>query len=852
MAGKRLSKGNLTVFDTGDACLMRPRLQNLLKNAMNYPLAVICAGAGYGKTSAVSSFLSSNKENMVWIQLSERDNITARFWENYTGMISLSWPEAGKQLSRIGFPKTDEAFTKYISVLREITKLPGKHVRVFDDFHLLENPVIINFFEKAVNLIPPNVTILLISRTMPEINLIGMMMREQIFTINEDVLCFTEDEISDYFNHHKLSVTSGDIRNIYNDTQGWAFAINLIGRSLVKEQKYERYAIEAMKKNIFRLIEAETSGVVHDKLWRFLLRISLIDHLAASLIKLLAKDDVELIKEMEHINAFIRYDYHMDTYLVHHLFLDYLRQKADELLTEEEKCETYQTAGSWCDANGYHIDAFSYFEKSGDYSAIAQKITLLNVHIPFETAQYLLNIFENAPDEVRSHNPLFPGLHIRLKMNVGQFNEDTMALAQRYAEDFEARPESPERNRTLAVLYSSFAFLCMLMCTQNDVYDFDVYNKKMAMYYDRNPFKVIGSYKLLPINASISLVGTIRAGAQEEYIDALSRYVPYINHMIPGCFVGFDDLARGELCFYRGEFGEAEQFLKQSIDKAFEFDQFVTYNRALTYLMHLAFFRGDLACATTKLETMKALLNEKDHGVRYTMYDIACGFFYLSLDQPEQAPEWLKGDFSPYSHPAFLENYENRVKAQYHYETRQFSSLLAYIENEMEKKTILFNRIELNVLKALSLYQVKRRGEAVDALTEAYLLAESNKIVVPFTMYAKDMRTLTAFAYKDKKCKIPSAWLENINRKASAYAKRKAKMISDYMIANHLDTGVTLTDREIGMLKDLSQGLSRTEIAASQNISVNTVKMTVNIIYEKLHVTGLPDAVRVAVERKII
>jgi len=234
------------------------------------------------------------------------------------------------------------------------------------------------------------------------------------------------------------------------------------------------------------------------------------------------------------------------------------------------------------------------------------------------------------------------------------------------------------------------------------------------------------------------------------------------------------------------------------------------------------------------------------------MYDIACGFYQLALKQPEQIPEWLKGDFSPYNHPSFLENYANRIRAWYHYQTHQYSTLLAFIENAMEQQAILFGKIELKVLAAMSLYKLKRRDEAIDTLSEAYNLAEPNGFITLFTRYAKDMRTLTAAALRNSSCQIPKTWLDNINRKASAFEKRQTHMISAYKTANHLEKKTPLTKRETEILKDLSQGLSRTEIAASQNISVNTVKMTINIIYEKLHANNLADAIRIAAEQKII
>jgi len=830
--------------------LKRPRLNALLKEAINYPLIIICAGSGYGKTRAVHSFLKDYKANISWLQISERDNIPARFWESYSNMVSLLMPKIGSRFKEIGFPKSDEAFSKYSMIWKEISFLPGKHIRVFDDFHLLRDSSVLRFFERKVKIHPPNMTIILISRTMPETNLIGMMMGDNVFTIQEDVLRFTEDETQKFFIQLNLSVTREDIRNIYNDTQGWAYAINLIGHSLAKNLKYERYAFEAMKKNIFRFIEAEISQSVSEKLLHFLLRISLIDHLSASLIKVLAKSD-SLIKEMELLNAYIRYDFITDTYMIHHLFHDYLRQKQDQILTDNERRETYQIAGVWCDANGYHMDSLSYYEKSSDYDAITHKVASLTVQMPQDMAGYALEIFDRMPDDVKAQNPLFPSMYLKLKINIGHF-EEAFIFAERYAKDYEQRPETPERNRALTGIYTFWGLLRMKMSTYTDVYDFDIYYKKLIEYYNKNPFKLIGEYKEITASAWATNVGTARSGAMEEYIAAVFRMSLTLSNTLIGYYDGLEDLIRGELYFYQRQFDDAEQHLKRSITKAREHDQYVTHNKALVYIMYIYFSHGDLTGATKTIKEMGTLLNEKDYGLRYTLYDIACGFYHLALDKIEKIPEWLKGEFSHFTHSSFIENYANRIRARYHYQTHQYKALLEYIENSIKHPMILFCKIEMKVLQAMSLYQLKRRSEAIVVFTEAYHLSVSNKLITLFTEYAKDMRTLSLAAHKDNTCTIPKKWLEDINRISSIYAKRKIKMISKYMLSNNNDKNLKFTELEIAVLKDLCDGLMRTTIASNRNLSADSLKILINNIYDKLGVFSLPEAIRTALEWKII
>ena len=841
--------GNSIAINHSSDYLDRPRINKLFEIAMNYPLVTIYAGSGYGKTRALFSFLKDYDAHTSWLQLSERDNIPSRYWENYAHMVSLSFPEAAERILQIGFPETEEALMQFSAMIREASTLPYKQVTVFDDFHLLHNPTVINLFERIVSDIPPNVTMVLISRSTPKLNLIGMMMQERIFTIREDILCFSEDEIVEYFKQLALPATRSDIRDVYDDTLGWAFAINLIGRSLKKGMKYERHALEVMKSNIFKLIETELSRTVSKQLWRFLLRISLIDHLSADLIKSMAVSDA-LIAELERLNAYVIYDFHLDAYVIHHLFLDYLRQN-QSALTEEEKFETYRVAGSWCEKNHYQTDALSYYEKACDYDTIIRIANSFGIQIPLDMVRYTLKILERTPEHATINNPQFPAVYLKMVIKLGLIGEAS-GIAKKYAADFESRPESPEKNRALSGIYEAWGLLRLIMSTDTDVYDFDEYFEKQWVYYEKNPFITPHSAINQSVGAWALPVGTNRAGAPEEYIESLSRSIQHISRSQSGNFHGLDDLARGELHFFRRELGDADQYLKQALGKAQKYDQYDIQNRCLLYLMRISFSRGDFTDVEKLHQSLKELLEEADYALRYTTYDIASGFYYLMLGQPEQVPEWLKGDFEIYSHPMYTENYINFIKAHYHYQTRQFSALFAFIDNEWNRQTVLLGKIELKVLEALSLYQIKRRHEAIAALTEAFNLAEPNGFVSAFIQHSKDMRTLTAAALKDEECPIPKLWLENINRKSSAYAKRQTHMISMYKTAHNIEDFITLTKRESEILRDLSHGLSRTEIAASQNISVNTAKMVINSIYDKLSANSLADAIRIAVDRRIV
>ena len=147
-------------------------------------------------------------------------------------------------------------------------------------------------------------------------------------------------------------------------------------------------------------------------------------------------------------------------------------------------------------------------------------------------------------------------------------------------------------------------------------------------------------------------------------------------------------------------------------------------------------------------------------------------------------------------------------------------------------------------------YKMKNTQKALKSLKEAYEEAHPNDLYMPFIELGKDMRTLTAFALK-KSCGIPKAWLETVNRKSASCAKRLAHIITQYR-QEHSITDISISPREAEVLSDLSHGLSRTEIAASRGLSINTIKMVINSVYMKLGAENLADAIRIATRKKIL
>ncbi|MDR0316234.1 MAG: LuxR C-terminal-related transcriptional regulator, partial [Treponema sp.] len=646
-----------------------------------------------------------------------------------------------------------------------------------------------------------------------------------------------------------ITLQQDDLRSIMQDTGGWAFAINLIARSYQKAPGYSGYLQSAMKMNVFRLMETEVWDGISGPLQRFLIRLSLIDHLSVDLITLLSGGNNDLIDEMEKQNAYVRRDSYINAYLIHHLFLEFLSQKQD-LLSEVEKKETYAIAGQWCNTNGFRFDALSYFEKAGDYKSIVLIFEELPAQIPPDIAEYTIKIMEQAPAQAFDTVEGLAIVHLRSYMCQGLWQK-SIELAEYYEAKFLKLPKNNlYGKRSLGSIYYCWYYIRSLLCLTDDKYDHALYFEKFVNYVSKpvEPHKMAVHCPGLWLTA----VGSSRKGAIDECIDNIARAVACMSRRFDGRMIGLDELARGELKFFQGDIRSAEELITRALDQAQEKKQFEIVHRALFYTLRIAVSQGNYAKAEQALKETKAMLDENEYINRFTNYDISLSWYYYILGMPEKIIDWLKEDFTPYIHAAFIENSGNQIKARFYFLTRDYPPLLAYIHEMKQRESYLFGRIEMLAMEACVHYKMKDKAKAFAVLREAYQTALSNDIIMPFIELGKDMRTLSSAVLKEPGCKIPKPWLEALNRKSASYAKCQAHIIAKYRQANRMANDILFSPREAEILSDLSHGLSRAEIAASRNLSINTVKMVINNVYAKAGVENLADLIRIAVERKIV
>jgi LuxR family maltose regulon positive regulatory protein len=322
-----------------------------------------------------------------------------------------------------------------------------------------------------------------------------------------------------------------------------------------------------------------------------------------------------------------------------------------------------------------------------------------------------------------------------------------------------------------------------------------------------------------------------------------------------GCMYGLDDLVRAELAYYRADMPKCRQYAMQALHKAREKGQYEIENRALFYLLQAGLFAGKYRPIKDILRQMDEQLDNPDFINRYVRYDIQTSWFYGSIGQKENIADWLKSDFTASHTRTVIANHDDFARCKYYLLEQQWPTMLAMINSRAGSFDIgryLLGQIGLAAHRAVCLYNLKDVEGAFEALRQAYDLAAPNGLYMSFIELGNHMRTLAAAARGASFGGVPDAWLETIQVKAATYARQVGQVRAQYRLAEGLDDGVQLTQREMELLEDLSHGLSRAEVATARGISINTVKVALQYIYSKLGAENSMQAVRIACAKGLL
>ena len=103
---------------------------------------------------------------------------------------------------------------------------------VIDDYHLINNPVIHDAMRFFLRHQPENMTLVVLSRNLPQLGIANLRVRDQLLEIGSQQLAFTHQEAKQFFDCRLTSpIEADDSSRLCDDVAGWATALQLIALS---------------------------------------------------------------------------------------------------------------------------------------------------------------------------------------------------------------------------------------------------------------------------------------------------------------------------------------------------------------------------------------------------------------------------------------------------------------------------------------------------------------------------------------------------------------------------------------------------------------------------------------------
>ena len=356
-----------------DHTVVRDRLLAKLSGANNYRLALITSPAGYGKTTLISQW-AAGMSDLGWYSLDEGDNQQERFASYLIAAIQQATGghcEASENMvQKRQYASLSSLFSQ---LFIELSEWQRPLYLVIDDYHLITNPVIHDAMRFFLRHQPENLTLVVLSRNLPQLGIANLRVRDQLLEIGSQQLSFTHAETKQFFDCRLAApIEAAESSRLCDDVAGWATALQLIALSARQRNNATQHSARRLAginaSHLSDYLVDEVLDNVDPQTRNFLLKSSLLRSMNDSLIaRVTGEENGQMrLEEIERQGLFVqRMDNSGEWFNYHPLFCSFLRQRCQWELAAELPDIHRAAAESWM-AQGFPSEAIHHALAAGD------------------------------------------------------------------------------------------------------------------------------------------------------------------------------------------------------------------------------------------------------------------------------------------------------------------------------------------------------------------------------------------------------------------------------------------------------------------------------------------------------
>lgn len=411
-----------------DSVIRRAKLYQKFNKITDYPITVVSAGAGYGKSTALSLFIHDVKLKTCWYSLSSHDDDFLPFLVYLIHSIQMKFPQFGHSLQQQIHSRNYFHEKQILSLsslfINEIVALDEEVTVILDDFHHVEKSNDIQeFIENVLEYIPSNLHLVIVSRChLKWIKLTKLKVTGMCLEVRPQDFVLTRDEVELLLcDMYDLSLSEESIDEVVQMTEGWAMAVALIGKKLQDEKNTDffRQNPVLVLQDLYEYIHLESFCKQSLDMQQFLEQTSILDEMSI--------ETCSFISNIEGIEAQLRILYEKNLFIeqlsenhyrYHALFKEFLEKRFKDKRPVEYK-QLNERAAKFFEQEGLYENAVFHLEKSGRFDEIAKILQKYGFLLLKEgKLQMLFDKLQNTPTNEKDKNYLlwfFEGEILRLQ-----------------------------------------------------------------------------------------------------------------------------------------------------------------------------------------------------------------------------------------------------------------------------------------------------------------------------------------------------------------------------------------------------------------------------------------------------
>jgi ATP/maltotriose-dependent transcriptional regulator MalT len=243
----------------------RPRLAATVARAHRYPVTLVEAPAGYGKTTFAVTMTARGP--VSWYGLTPADLDLQVFLVHLLAALEPLCPPVAAAPRLLDQPgRASAAWPDAVDAAVEALEphLSARATGVLDDYHVVDCPEIGAVLSRLVESAPPVLGIIITSRERPHLE---SMMRwrgqGRVLLIDRAELAFTSDELGAFLaSRFGVGLTPPQCDFLTQETEGWPVAIELIGQRLVGTGESREAQVTQLPEGRERIFEYLTNEVL--------------------------------------------------------------------------------------------------------------------------------------------------------------------------------------------------------------------------------------------------------------------------------------------------------------------------------------------------------------------------------------------------------------------------------------------------------------------------------------------------------------------------------------------------------------------------------------------------------------